>query len=471
MSVLGAVMVPHPPLIIPEVGRGQERQIAETVRGFCEAAAFVGNREPDTIVVFSPHAVMYADYFHISPGRSARGDFGAFGAPQVVVDVEYDQELIHEIVRLSGEEDFPMGTEGEKDRRLDHGTMIPLYFIRRHIRDFKVVRIGGSGLSFAEHYRAGQIVARAAGNLGRRIAVVGSGDLSHKLKADGPYGFSPQGPEYDRRIMDVMGGGRFGELLDFSESFCEQAAECGHRCFTMMAGTLDGRKVEPRRLSHEGPFGVGYGVCTYQVGKEDPERLFLRQYEEKQKAACRKRQKEEDAYVALARRSLEYYVQTGRMIPVDVALGGLGCAADVLRTDRAGVFVSLHKSGALRGCIGTISPVCENVAEEIVRNAVSAGAHDPRFYPVRKEELPYLVYSVDVLGEAEPVGDIGELDVRRYGIIVTKGRKRGLLLPDLDGVDTVEEQLRIARQKAGIREDDTDVEMERFEVIRHGEKS
>ena len=502
MSVLGAIMVPHPPLIIPEVGRGQERQIAETVNAYRKAAGVVGEMGPDTVVVFSPHTVMYADYFHVSPGRSARGDFGTFGAPQVVVEAEYDTELVKEIARLSDEMAFPMGTEGEKDRTLDHGTMIPLYFIRQQIWDYRVVRIGGSGLSFADHYRAGQIVAQAAGNLGRRIFLVGSGDLSHKLKADGPYGFSPQGPEYDGRIMAAMGEGQFGELLEFSESFCEQAAECGHRCFTMMAGALDGQKVESYRLSYEGPFGVGYGICMYQGCGEDPARSFLKLYEKKVRDACMKRQKGEDAYLSLARRSLEYYVLHGKMIPVDMVLDDLavgmggsepGSDQDVeiqpfherkaaqsdvlnqeyeaLRTTKAGVFVSIHKNGALRGCIGTISPVCETVAEEIVRNAVSAGAYDPRFPAVREPELPYLSYSVDVLGEAEPVEDTGELDARRYGVIVTKGRKRGLLLPDLDGVDTVEEQLRIARQKAGIREEDADVAVERFEVIRHGEKS
>lgn len=492
MSVVGAIMVPHPPLIIPEVGRGQERQIAATIDAFCEAAGLAGEVRPDTVVVFSPHAVMYADYFHVSPGTAARGDFASFGAPQVVVEAEYDYELAEEIVRLSDGQDFPMGTEGERERELDHGTMIPLYFINQHVRDYRVVRIGGSGMSFAEHYRAGQIVARAAENLGRRIFLAGSGDLSHKLKEDGPYGYSPQGPEYDGRIMEVMGDGRFGELLTFSESFCEQAAECGHRCFTMMAGALDGLYVAPRRLSHEGPFGVGYGVCVYRISGDAPERHFLQLFEEKQQKACFERQKGEDAYVALARRSLEYYVRCGRMIPMDLALDGSeGGQANALsdnevdnpsgnvpdklpetmRTTRAGVFVSVHKNGTLRGCIGTISPVCGSVAEEIIRNAVSAGAHDPRFPSVREAELPYLAYSVDVLGEAEPVEDIGELDVRRYGVIVSKGRKRGLLLPDLDGVDTVEEQLRIAKQKAGIREEDKDVRLERFEVIRHGEKS
>ena len=143
---------------------------------------------------------------------------------------------------------------------------------------------------------------------------------------------------------------------------------------------------------------------------------------------------------------------------------------DEMTHARAGVFVSIHKNGALRGCIGTIGPVCENVATEIIQNAVSAGIHDPRFPSVREDELEQLVYSVDVLGETESIEGPKELDVKRYGVIVTKGQRRGLLLPNLDGVDTVEEQIRIARQKAGIGQDEEQVRLERFEVIRHGDK-
>ena len=133
---------------------------------------------------------------------------------------------------------------------------------------------------------------------------------------------------------------------------------------------------------------------------------------------------------------------------------------------RAGVFVSLKKDGRLRGCIGTIQAVQPSIAEEIVHNAISAATHDPRFSPVGEDELEMLSVSVDVLGDAEPVTSLEELDVKRYGVIVTKGGRRGLLLPDLDGVDTVEEQIKIAREKAGIAPDE-EVRLERFEVIRH----
>ena len=134
---------------------------------------------------------------------------------------------------------------------------------------------------------------------------------------------------------------------------------------------------------------------------------------------------------------------------------------------RAGVFVSIYRHGQLRGCIGTIEPVTSCVAEEIMRNAISSGTEDPRFDSVRESELDDLVYSVDVLMKPEPVQSISELDVKRYGVIVSKGFRRGLLLPNLDGVNDVETQLRIAKQKAGIRADDDDVTIERFEVVRH----
>ena len=135
-------------------------------------------------------------------------------------------------------------------------------------------------------------------------------------------------------------------------------------------------------------------------------------------------------------------------------------------SSRAGVFVSLKKDGRLRGCIGTIRAVRESIAEEIIQNAISASSEDTRFWPVEPEELDELTISVDVLGDTEKIGSAAELDVKRYGVVVTKGKKRGLLLPNLEGVDTVEEQIAIAKSKAGIGEEE-EAELERFEVVRH----
>ena len=166
-------------------------------------------------------------------------------------------------------------------------------------------------------------------------------------------------------------------------------------------------------------------------------------------------------WVRLARLSLETYVRTGKL------LENLpdGLPGDM--TERAaGAFVSLHVHGQLRGCIGTTGPTTASVAWEIVQNAVSACSRDPRFPPVRVRELDSLEYSVDVLGEPEAIDSPAQLDVKRYGVIVSCGGRRGLLLPDLEGVDTVEEQIDIARQKGGISSWER-YSLERFEVVRH----
>ncbi|HQP46582.1 MAG TPA: AmmeMemoRadiSam system protein A, partial [Flexilinea sp.] len=168
----------------------------------------------------------------------------------------------------------------------------------------------------------------------------------------------------------------------------------------------------------------------------------------------------EDPYVALAKASLTTYLKTGKYMKVPS-----GLPAEMLNR-RAGTFVSLKKNGELRGCIGTILPVRSSVAEEIIHNAVSAGVEDPRFPPVTLNELDDLDFSVDVLSEPEDISSPDQLDVKRYGVIVSSGYRRGLLLPDLEGVDTVEEQIDIARRKAGIPRGEP-IRLQRFEVVRH----
>ena len=405
MAVTAGFMLPHPPLIVPAIGKGEEQAITDTQEAYRRAAEEIAALRPETIVVLSPHTVMYADYFHVASGHWASGDFGQFRAGQVKLEAEYDTEFVRQLCSLADRESFPLGTLGERDRQLDHGVMVPLYFVNQYYDGYRLVRVGLSGLSLAEHYRAGLLIQKTAEQLGRRTVIIASGDLSHRLKEDGPYGYKEEGPAYDKRIMVTMGRASFGELLEYPESFCEKAGECGHRSFTIMAGCLDRRAVEAHRLSYEGPFGVGYGICTYTVTGTDEARAFLKRYEEKQHRKAVEDKGREDIYVRLARKSLETYIRTGKSLTLSRA----------------------------------------------------------------EEELERLVYSVNVLGEPEAITSKEELDVKKYGVIVTKGRKRGLLLPDLDGVDSVEEQIAIARRKAGIREED-EVSLERFEVIRHGEK-
>ncbi|MBI5180321.1 MAG: AmmeMemoRadiSam system protein A [Nitrospirae bacterium] len=169
--------------------------------------------------------------------------------------------------------------------------------------------------------------------------------------------------------------------------------------------------------------------------------------------------KESHPLVKLAKDAIKEYIKNRRIIkPLDDL-------AEEMK-GQAGVFVSLKKRGQLRGCIGTFAPTAKNIAEEVIHNAISAATRDPRFSPVAPSELEEIDYSVDVLSEPERISGAKDLDPKRYGVIVKCGMRKGLLLPDIEGVDTVEEQIDIARSKAGIYSDE-DVELYRFEVKRY----
>lgn len=459
MSILATFIVPHPPLIVPAVGKGQEKKIQTTIGSYRAIARKITDCKPDTVIVLSPHATAYADYFHISPGASARGNLRQFGA-NTQIHIAYDSELVDALSRHCGERDFPVGTSGEKETSLDHGFMIPVHFIQEACPAARYVRIGISGLSLQEHYAFGMHLQETIDHVGRNAVIVASGDLSHKLKEDGPYGYSPDGPKLDDALISIMKSGNFGEFFELDPALCESAAECGLRCFVIMAGALDQRAVTPTFYSYEGPFGVGYAVASFDVTGEDHTRNFLAIAKMKYAAGIKAIRDREDPFARLAREALEFYIKSGKQIEPAQNL------PEEMNNQQAGVFVSIKKHGNLRGCIGTTAPSRKNIAMEIIHNAISSGTEDPRFSPVMESELADLVYSVDVLAKAEPVSDRSLLDVKRYGVIVSKGMRRGLLLPNLEGVDSVTKQLEIACKKAGIHPAQS-YTIERFEVVWH----
>ena len=460
MPVTGAFILPHPPIILPDVGRGEEKKISKTADSFRAVAAMIRELAPETIVLTSPHSIMYADYFHISPGKGAKGDMRQFRAPDLGLSAVYDTEFVSALSEAAEGRGIPAGTLGEKNAALDHGTLIPLLYVNEQYTDYRLVRIGLSGLSMPDHYRFGMCIRDVADRLGRSVVFIASGDLSHKVRAEGPYGYAEEGVQFDKEITEAMDSGNFMRFMTFGDEFAEKAAECGLRSCVVMAGVLDGVAVNSKLLSYEGTFGVGYGVASFIPCGNDPDRHFLTRYLQEEERRLADVKNAEDDYVRLARYSVESYVTTGKPATLPGEL-----PQDMLNR-QAGVFVSLKKHGNLRGCIGTIAPVTGSVAAEILRNGISACSEDPRFDPVRPDELRELVYSVDVLAPPEPIESEAQLDVKRYGVIVSAGRRRGLLLPNLEGVDTVEEQVSIARQKAGIRPDEK-ITLERFEVVRH----
>ncbi len=466
MSIVAAYVVPHPPLAVPAVGRGQERAVQDTLDAYREVARRVAAHAPDTIVVSSPHAPAFRDCFHVSTGDAAHGDMRSFGAVEEAMNVPYDSEFAAAVSACARKHAVPICGSGMHDGDLDHGTFVPLHFVNQLYGGYRLVRIGLSGLSAADHRAVGRCVAEAARDLGRTCVFLASGDLSHKLLAEGPYGYAAEGPVFDHDLVALLDAGDLEGLFRFDEAFLQAAAECGLGSFQIMAGVLEGVPFTHELLSYEGPFGVGYAVAAFEVEGEEGDAAVASGVDREQDvdeaqddlAAF---ELGADPYVALARASVEGFVRTGRTIERPAGL------PPELVQARAGVFVSLHEDGELRGCIGTISPVTGSVADEIVRNGVAAASEDPRFPPVRPDELDALAYSVDVLFPPEPVDSPAELDPVRYGVIVAQGYRRGLLLPNLEGVDTVEQQLAIAKRKAGIDPADDDVRLERFEVVRH----
>jgi len=462
MSILKAYTLPHPPLAVPSVGRGKESNgIPTTLSAMNAVALEIAQLKPETIIYITPHSTIYADYFHISPGETAYGDLGRFGAPEEKFKTTYDEELIKAITEVAEHNKIPAGTMGEKDKNLDHGVTVPMWYINQKYTDYKSIRISQSGMASSEHYMMGQVIAKAIETTRRKVVIVASSDLSHKLNKEAPYGFSPEGHKFDTMITDSLSKGDFLSILMIPDDIRKRAGECGYNSLMILAGCFDKQNVESELISYEGPFGVGYAVASFKSTGENEKRSILEKYVESVLAELEEKRSAEDSYQELARRSLEHITATGKMLSVPNGL------SNELLHKQAGVFVSLHKNGMLRGCIGTITPSTDNVANEIIQNAISAGLSDNRFDPVSIEELPYITYKVDVLSPPEEISSPDQLDEKRFGVIVKSKGKRGLLLPNLDGIDSVEAQIAIARQKAGISENEP-IELERFEVIRHG---
>lgn len=455
-GVVLCVLAPHPPLLIPEIGKGDIRAVKATQEAMGELARRVNQAKPDVIIVISPHAPLFRDVVAVLVDDPLRGDFSAFGVPEAKYRFRNDPELVSAIVDEAGKIgvriyrfDSESGGMSRRPMGLDHGVLVPMHFINKEVgQDVPVVVMGTALLPRDVLYAFGQAIDKAARRLERKAVLVASGDLSHRLTRQAPAGYSPRGREFDERLIQLLRDMDIQGILSLDDSLLDEAGECGYRPVVTALGALFGDDLRSEVLSYEGPFGVGYGCALF-----GPEMDLARNCDSGRCSSG------ESFPVKLARAAVEAYVKSGKRInpPEEIPREFQG---------RAGVFCTLKISGELRGCIGTIEPTAGSIPQEIIGNAIAAATQDPRFHPVREDELGSLHYSVDVLMPSEPVFGLDELNPKLYGVIVRKGRRRGLLLPDIEGVDTPEEQVAIARGKAGIGPNE-DIELERFEVKRH----
>lgn len=450
--VIGGI-VPHPPIMVPEVGGNEARRVRRTQEALLELGRRIRDSGAEVMVFISPHGPVFWDAVAVVTVARLRGSLGRFGAPDVIFSLDSDLRLadaLREQMAALGVPEVEVDTGYE----LDHGVTAPLYWLEKGGVDLPAVVCGTALLPLWRLYNFGVAVQRAVAATGRRAAVVASGDLSHRLSPEAPYGYDPNGPVFDRRVQEITAAADPVALVRLDPVLIERAGECGLRPIAMLFGAFDGVAVRAEVLSYEGPFGVGYMVASLEPQDPDPGRRFRDVIAED--AAARRR--EESFLVRVAREAIKGYLERGERIRA----GEIPPEFD----RQAGVFVCLKKNAHLRGCIGTVEPTRPNIVEEVIENAISAATRDPRFDPVGPEEVDDLTIAVDVLGEPEPVGGLKDLDPERYGVIVSCGSRRGLLLPDLEGVETPEQQVAIARQKAGIGPDEP-VVLERFEVVRY----
>ena len=429
-------IVPHPPIMVPEVGRDAIAGVMDSIDAMAELTRRLIDSGAESVVLISPHAPLEVDSFVAYEGPEVFGDFANFNAPDTYFTATVDEELLAAIKETAASEHYEVSTL--PDHNLDHGTAVPLYFLLKNGWEGQVVTLGYSFLSNEDHVRFGSCIRRAVDQTGRRIAFIASGDLSHRLKPHAPAGYNPEAHVFDDQVVDALRSNAPEKIAQIDHDLRRLAGECGYRSMLVAIGASSELPSSCEVLSYEAPFGVGYLVAQLTNQHLDPP--------------------------ALARAAVEAFIRRGEILDAHSITGGL-------LGGPAPCFVSLKTlDGDLRGCIGTIEPSRQTLAQEIVANAISAATNDPRFDPVAVEELSNLRYSVDVLFPPEET-TMADLDPLVYGVIVEDetGGRRGLLLPDIPGITDAEQQVEIATRKAGIARGEQ-VKLYRFKVERFREK-
>ena len=259
-SIVFAGIAPHPPLLIPEVGGSRIEQVAESQRALRELSRRLIDSNPDTVVVVSPHSPLDPRAFTARPAAHLTGDFRQFQAPAVSLTFPNDLETIDAIKQESAAEGVELLLL-DRDYPLDHGALVPLYYLHEAGWRGPIVVIGFTLQSNEKHLAFGRAIARAGGLISRRLALIASGDLSHRLIVDGPYEYEPTAHLFDEEIVDAIARGDSSGVINIDPDLRNRAGECGYRSIVIALGSV-GRLRDHQVLSYEGPFGVGYMVAV-----------------------------------------------------------------------------------------------------------------------------------------------------------------------------------------------------------------
>jgi len=264
-TLVFAGIAPHPPLLVPEIGGHRISKVERSFKAMQDFSRRLLEADPETIVLISPHSPLDWHAFTTRADAELYGDFRQFDAGQVRLKFNNDLELVNAIGKEAEAAGVPFKTYG-RSYLLDHGAMVPLYFLAEAGWRGPVVVLAFSGLSIGTHVEFGRCITRAAEKLGRRIAVVASGDLSHRLIPTAPAGYEPEAYRFDQLVTDSVARGDCKEIIEMDPDLRELAGECGYRSIAIALGSIDEKPVNNCVLSYEGPYGVGYLVAILAEG-------------------------------------------------------------------------------------------------------------------------------------------------------------------------------------------------------------
>jgi AmmeMemoRadiSam system protein A len=426
MSIACAALMCHAPIVIPAIAGADQHGCRRTTQAMQETARALVEHGPALIVLISPHAPRRARSVGMVFDAGLSGDFARFGHAEVALRLHGAPAQAERIARHAQAEH--VATHAFSGADLDHGSMVPLFFLHEAGYRGRVLLVSlpypGSDLEA----RFGRAVAAAALESEERWAVLASGDMSHRLSRSAPAGFEPRAREFDRSFVRALDRGDLRAAISPDPELIELAAEDVVQSTAVAAAAVRYRAEGTRVIAYEAPFGVGY-----------LEALLFSQPAREQDSS------------------------TPPYVLIQIALDAIAHAlADVPFTAPAleprwqaprAVFVTLRAAdGELRGCIGRTEPRHATLAAEVADCAVGAATRDCRMARVRIEELAALQVEISILHGLQLVRDPAELDPARYGIVVQHGSKRGVLLPDVEGIERASEQLQVALRKAGIEE-------------------
>jgi len=487
MSIPCAVLMCHAPIVLPEIAGKEAARCQLTTHAMHEAARALLAHEPDVIVLVSPHAPRTRSRWGISHEENLAGSFARFGHSELALSFRGAPRAARALA--SAAEAERLSTHALPAQALDHGALVPLYFLREASRylaarqeaspdrftpPILLVALPYPGVSTEHEVSFGAAVRAAALALGERWAVLASGDMSHRLTPDAPGGYEPRARDFDRSFVELVRRGDLRSAIGLPPELVECAGEDCVQSTAVAAGAVRFAADGAHTFGYEGPFGVGY--CEALIYSEngttgDGARLLDRAETAArhappapQAAHGSRSQAEPEAppyrLVELALAAIERSLGDERRLVSEPL-------APPWDTPRA-VFVTLRSpAGELRGCIGRTAPLFPTLAEEVVDCAIGAATRDPRMRSVELSELSTLELEVSVLAPAEPIAGPEQLDPARYGVIAEqetkRGRRRAVLLPAIAGIDTVADQLRVVLHKAGIEPSST-YQLERFTV-------